>query len=233
MEGLDNSITALGMGALLHDVGKTRLPRNLICKPTAYTDQERRLMERHPTLGATILRRSENIPELAQRIAAEHHERIDGSGYPCGIRGAELLLPSQLVAITDLYDNMLTGRNRPALQPIEVLRQLYLRSNAGALDRRLVEKVIHCLGVYPIGSLVELNTGERGIVIASNRVDSLKPTLRLVSSRGGVTEPTGPVVNLAESDSDAVERRIFRALDPEKEQIDFMTGPDMGLLFSA
>ncbi len=233
MERLDNNITALGLGAMLHDVGKTRLPRNLIRKPAGHTDQERRLMERHPTLGATILRQSENIPELAQRIAAEHHERIDGSGYPCGIRGAEISLSSQLVAITDLYDNMLSGRNRPALQPIEVLRQLYLQSNAGALDRGLVEKVIHCLGVYPIGSLVELNTGERGIVIATNRADSLKPTLRIVSSPDGVAEPNGPIIDLAESHSDSVERRIFRALDPAKEQFDLMASFDSSFMFPA
>jgi len=232
MERLDNSITALGLGAMLHDVGKTRLPRNLIRRPSGYTEQERRLMERHPTLGATILRQSENIPELAQRIAAEHHERIDGSGYPCGIRGAEIALPSQLVAITDLYDNMLSGRYRPPLQPIEVLRQLYLQSNAGALDRGLIEKVIRCLGVYPIGSLVELNTGERGIVIAANRADSLKPTLRIVSSADGAAEPHGPIVNLAESHSDSTERRIFRALDPAKEQLDVMASFDSSFLFS-
>lgn len=233
MERLDNNLTALGMGAMLHDVGKSRLPRNLLRKAGAYTEQERRLMERHPTLGATILRQGENIPELAQTIAIEHHERIDGSGYPYGIRGAEISLASQLVAITDLYDNMLTGRNRPALQPIEVLRQLYLQSNAGALDRGLVEKVIHCLGVYPIGSLVELNTGEHGIVIATNRADSLKPTLRMVSTAEGAAEPNGPIVDLAASPTDSVERRIFRALDPAKEQFDLMASLDSNLMFPA
>ena len=233
MERLDNNLTALGMGAMLHDVGKSRLPRNLLRRAGTYTEQERRLMERHPILGATILRQSENIPELTQRIAIEHHERIDGSGYPYGTRGAEISLSSQLVAITDLYDNMLSGRYKPPLQPIEVLRQLYLQSNAGALDRGLVEKVIHCLGVYPIGSLVELNTGERGIVIATNRADSLKPALRIVSSADGAAEPNGPIVDLAESHSDSVEPRIFRALDPAKEQFDLMASLDSSLMFPA
>ena len=220
------------MGAMLHDVGISRLPRNLLRKSGAYTEQERRLMERHPILGATILRQSENIPELAQRIAIEHHERIDGSGYPYGIHGAEISLSSQLVAITDLYDNMLTGRNRPPLQPIEVLRQLYLQSNAGALDRGLVEKVIHCLGVYPVGSLVELNTGERGIVIATNRADSLKPMLRIVSAVDGAAEPDGSIVDLAAAQSDAAERRIFRALDPAKEHFDLMATFDSSFSLS-
>ena len=231
LERLDDDPTALGMGAMLHDVGKTRLPRNLILKPAGYTDQERRLMERHPTLGATILRQSENISELAQRIAIEHHERIDGSGYPCGLGGAEIALASQLVTVTDLYDNMLSGRCKPPLQPIEALRELYLQSNTGALDGGLVERVIHCLGVYPVGSLVELNTGERGIVIAPNRADSLKPTLRIVSSADGAAEPNGPVVDLAESHSDFMERRIFRALDPAKEQFDLMASLDSSLMF--
>jgi hypothetical protein len=78
------------------------------------------------------------------------------------------------------------------------------------------------LGVYPIGSLVELNTGERGIVIAANRIDTVKPTLRIISSRQGLDLPNGPIVNLSEADSNSGERRIIRALDPGKERVDLL-----------
>ena len=169
LEGFESDAAALGLGAMLHDVGETRLPRNLIRKREAFTDSELRLVEQHPQLGATLLPQSDAIPPLARRIVLEHHERIDGSGYPGGTRGDDISRSSQVVAITDMYDDMLSGRNQAVLQPIEVLRQMYLRSNAGALDRNLIEKFIRCLGVYPIGSLVELNTGERGIVIAANK----------------------------------------------------------------
>jgi HD-GYP domain-containing protein (c-di-GMP phosphodiesterase class II) len=222
LDGFDNEVSALGMGALLHDVGETRIPRNLLRKTDAYTDAERRLMEQHPPLGAMILQQSENIPEAAKRIVVEHHERIDGSGYPRGLRGAEISHFSQVVGITDAYDAMLAGRNQPRLQPIEVLRQLYFEANRGAFDRELVERIIRCLGVYPIGSLVELNTGERGIVIAANRADTVKPTLRIIVSRQGLELSNGPIVSLADPDPDSGERRIVRALDPGKERVDLL-----------
>lgn len=221
-EGLENEISTLGLGALLHDVGLTRLPRNLTRKIGAFTETERRIMEQHPGLGAVMLKQGGIIPEAARRIVFEHHERLNGSGYPCGLEHAEIAYLSQIVAVTDAYDSMLTGRNQLAAPPIEVLRQLYLQGSAGAFDRDLVERVIHCLGVYPIGSLVELNTGERGIVIAPNRADTLKPTLRIVSTADGLAAANGPVVNLADGDSAREARRIIRALDPVKEGVDVM-----------
>jgi HD-GYP domain-containing protein (c-di-GMP phosphodiesterase class II) len=221
-EGLKDEITTLGLGALLHDVGQTRLPRNLTHKHGAFTDTERRIMEQHPGLGALILKQTENIPQAATRIVIEHHERLNGSGYPCGLRSAEIGFLSQIVSITDAYDAMLMGRNQLPAPPVEVLRQLYLQSSAGAFDRGLVERIIHGLGVYPIGSLVELNTAERGIVIAPNRNDSLKPTLRVVVSGDGLACLNGPVINLAETHEAPVARRIVRALDPTKEGIDVM-----------
>ncbi len=219
-EGLEKDITALGLGALLHDVGLTRLPRNLTRKIGALTETERRILEQHPGLGAVMLKQSGSIPEAARRIVLEHHERLNGSGYPCGLQRPDIAYLSQIVAITDTYDSMLTGRHQLAAAPIEVLRQLYFQGSAGAFDRELVERVIHCLGVYPIGSLVKLATGERGIVIAPNRANTLKPTLRIVSSADGLPASNGPIVNLADSDCESDARRIIRALDPIKEGID-------------
>ncbi len=221
-EGLENEMAELGLGALLHDVGLTRLPRNLIRKIDGFTETERRIIEQHPGLGAIILKQSGSLPEGARRIVLEHHERLNGSGYPCGLERPDIGHLSQIVAITDAYDSMLTGRNQPAVPPIEVLRQLYFQGGAGVFDRELVERIIHCLGIYPIGSLVELGTGERGIVIAPNRADSLKPTVRIISSADGLPASNGPIVNLADRDPANESRRIKRALDPAKQGIDVM-----------
>lgn len=222
LEGFAIEVSELGVGALLHDIGQMRVPRNLIRKNDAYTDQERRLVEQHPLLGAAIVKQAENISAAAQRIVIEHHERLNGSGYPLGIGGRNISPLSQIVSITDSYDAMITGRNGVTQRPIEVLRQLYLEANAGAFDRELVEKVIRSLGVYPVGSLVELNTGERGIVLASNRTDTLRPTMRLILSRDGLPLSKGPVVSLAEQESVSIGRQIVRTLDPGKERIDIM-----------
>jgi putative nucleotidyltransferase with HDIG domain len=221
-EGLEDEVSTLGIAALLHDIGQTRLPRKLTHKNGEFTETERRIMEQHPGLGALIVKQSENIPEAVRRIVLEHHERLNGSGYPCGLRRSEIAFLSQIVAITDVYDAMLTGRNQPPAPPVEVLRQLYLQGSAGAFDRNLVKRIIDGLGAYPIGSLVELNTGERGIVVAPNRIDSLKPTLRVVVSRDALACLNGPIINLAETNAARGARRIVRALDPAKEGIDVM-----------
>jgi HD-GYP domain-containing protein (c-di-GMP phosphodiesterase class II) len=222
LEGLGDGVAELGLGALLHDIGQVRLPRNLIRKTDGFTDQERRLLEQHPALGAAILEQAKDIPVTVRQIAMEHHERLNGTGYPLQRRGSDISLLSRLVAITDVYDAMITGRCGVIQRPIDVLRQLYLDANAGAFDRDLVEKVIRALGVYPVGSLVELNTGERGIVLAANRTDTLKPTIRLVLSRDGLPLSRGPIVSLAEEESVARGRQIRRTLDPGRERFDIM-----------
>lgn len=222
LEGFTGEIYELGLGALLHDIGQVRLPRNLIRKNESLTEQEWRLMQQHPALGVAILEQEGSAPLAARRIVAEHHERLNGTGYPERCVGEGVSLLSQIVAIADVYDAMITGRNGVVRRPIEVLRQLYLDANAGAFNRELVEKVIRCLGVYPVGSLVELNTGERGIVLAANRTDTLRPTIRLVLSRDGLPLTKGPVLCLSEEESVAMGRQIVRTLDPGKERIDIM-----------
>lgn len=179
-------------------------------------------MQLHPALGAAILEQEGSVPVAARRIVAEHHERLNGTGYPARSGGEAVSLLSQIVAIADVYDAMITGRNGVVRRPIEVLRQLYLDANAGAFDRELIEKVIRCLGVYPVGSLVELNTGERGIVLAANRTDTLRPTIRLILTHDGLPLSKGPVLCLGEEDSVAMGRQIVRTLDPGKERIDIM-----------
>ncbi|MGZ8488574.1 MAG: HD-GYP domain-containing protein [Candidatus Binatia bacterium] len=217
-EDLGDDIATLGMAALLHDIGETRLPRALLHKTNNFTDSEANLLKQHPALGAALLAQAPGIAPMAQSIVLAHHERIDGSGYPSG--GADLSLYSQIVALTDSYDDMLSGRNQVALQPTEVLRQLYLQANSGSADRALVEKVIRSLGVYPIGSVVELNTGERGVVVATSRLAALKPVVRVIMSRSGLIQLNGPVIGLADVAKDAIERRIVAVLDPVKERID-------------
>lgn len=217
VEKVTSDAVALGIGALLHDVGETRLPKNLLHKMAGLTPMEQRLVERHPALGAQLLGGCRDLPPETQRIVLEHHERTDGSGYPRQVRGDDISSLSQIVAITDLYDDMLCGRRGPVLQPIEALRQLFVFGQSGALDGDLVGRVIRSIGIYPVGTVVELNTGERGIVVAVNRRDALKPTLRIITSRLGGLLRHGPIVHLAAAGE---QRHIVGALNPIKEGID-------------
>jgi HD-GYP domain-containing protein (c-di-GMP phosphodiesterase class II) len=222
MQDLDKTVLAcLGVGALLHDVGQVYLPRNLLRKPGLYTAQEQRLMQAHPHLGATMLSQTPHMPEDACRIVAEHHEQLDGSGYPQGLAGAALSPLSQIVAIADVYETMLgTREGRPPLLPAQAIKELYQQGRAQQLDLGLVEKMVRCLGIYPVGSLVELNTGERGIVIAVNPGKALQPVVHILWNQTHQRYATSVTVDLAALDADAPLRTIHRVLDPTAEGYD-------------
>ncbi len=225
MQDLDKTILAcLGVGALLHDVGQVHLPRNLVRKPGLYTAQEQRLMQAHPHLGATRLSRTPHMPEDACRIVAEHHERLDGSGYPQGLGGAALSPLSQIVAIADVYETMLgTREGRPPLLPAQAIKELYQQGRAQQLDLGLVEKMVRCLGIYPVGSLIELNTGERGIVVAVNPGKALQPVVHILWDQTHQCYATPVTVDLAAPDADAPRRTIRDVLDPAAAGYDIAT----------
>ena len=216
----ESQFIPLGMGALLHDVGKMYLPRNLYLKRDFYTDHEEKLMQAHSRLGAAVLAKTGNIPEEVQRIVAEHHELINGTGYPAGLKEGQISLLSQIVAINDAYHNILRGHvGQPRPSPTQALRELYRRGVEGHFDQMWVEGTIRSLGIYPVGTLVELNTGEVGVVISTNREEQLKPTVRLILK--SEQEPYDPpfVVNLFTPPSGAPERVIEQAADPAKWNI--------------
>jgi cyclic di-GMP phosphodiesterase len=225
MQDLDKTALAcLGMGALLHDVGQVYLPRNLVRKLSRYTAQEQRLMQAHPHLGVTMLSQIPHMPEDACRIVAEHHERLDGSGYPQGLRGAALSPLSQIVAIADVYETMLgTREGRPPLLPAQAIKELYQQGRAQQLDLRLVEKMIRCLGIYPVGSLIELNTGERGIVLAVNPGKALQPVVHILWDQTHQCYATPVTIDLAAPDADMPIRTIRDVLEPAAEGYDIAT----------
>ncbi|HEU4685415.1 MAG TPA: DUF3391 domain-containing protein [Nitrospira sp.] len=213
-------IEQIGIGALLHDVGYVRLPRNLYRARLQLAPHEQELMRQHPRLGKTILAQVPDLHETARRIVLEHHERIDGSGYPAGLRGAALLPAGQLVGLVDTYESLITPRaGHLPLSPFQAIRHLFMLGEKRTFDKALVEIAIKCLGVYPIGSLVKLNTGERAIVVAINADHRLKPVLKLILGEHG--EPYGdpPLVDLASPDQTGPVRTILTALDAAAEQV--------------
>jgi HD-GYP domain-containing protein (c-di-GMP phosphodiesterase class II) len=220
--GFDSQqLECLGIGALLHDVGEMRLPRNLLHKSGVYTLQERRLMQEHPRLGVAILSQSADTPQEALRIVAEHHEHCDGSGYPARLRRPDIGPLSQIVGIAEVYEGMLScRRGRPGLLPEQAIKRLYQCGLQGQFDLSWVELTIRCLGIYPVGSLVELNTGEVGIVTAVNPVNALRPTVTIILDSTRRPYPMARVLQFLESEPHEPQRAILRALDPVEEKLD-------------
>jgi HD-GYP domain-containing protein (c-di-GMP phosphodiesterase class II) len=169
-----------GTAGLMQDVGKLRLPPGLLEKRTALTPAERALLKTHVTHSVKILESSHNISPVLVETVAQHHERYNGSGYPQGLKGDDISMLGAMAGIVDTYAAMTSARpyREPAL-PQEVLQQLY--GWRGTLfNPELVEKFIHCVGIFPVGSMVELNTREVAIVMAHSQVRRLKPRLMLI-----------------------------------------------------
>jgi putative nucleotidyltransferase with HDIG domain len=176
----EQDLNILGLGALLHDVGKMKVPTEILNKPGGLTPDEFTLMKRHVPFGVQILEQNSGIPEGAIEVVKGHHERFDGSGYALGLKGDQIGLFGQVGAIVDCYDAITSDRAyHKGMSPHDALRKLYEWRRKDFHDR-LVEQFIQCMGIYPIGSVVEMNTGSIGVVLSVNRIRRLRPRVALV-----------------------------------------------------
>jgi HD-GYP domain-containing protein (c-di-GMP phosphodiesterase class II) len=214
----------LGVGALLHDIGYVRLPRNAYRKSSALTDHEKALMQQHPQLAATVLSQGDPLPDGAMRIIAQHHEWLDGNGFPNKLKRGSIFNLAQLVGVVDAFDGMVAARHgRPPLLPHDAIRQLFVLGEKGRYDKALIEVAIKALGVYPIGSLIKLNTGERAVVTGLNYTDRLKPRIRIIGEASGDPEAGSLEIDLTVVKPHEPTRTILRVLDPEQEHLDLHT----------
>ncbi|MFZ5766065.1 MAG: HD-GYP domain-containing protein [Thermodesulfobacteriota bacterium] len=169
---------SLAIGALFHDIGKTKIPRTILNKPGKLDEQEFAEMKRHTFYSAEVLQTAKGLPEEAYDMGLHHHERYDGSGYPHRLRGEDIKTGSQLCAIADVYDAITSDRcYRNGMGRVEGLRKLYEWSESH-FNKDLTHKFIRSIGVYPIGSCVRLQSGRIGVVIGSTE-NLVQPVVRL------------------------------------------------------
>lgn len=184
----------LGAAGLLLDVGTAKVPSDILNKNGRLTPEEYETIQRHVQLGIEMLRESKGVSEKLLNIVACHHEREDGSGYPHGRHGAEIGVPGKMAAIVDCYDALTSERPYArSFSPYEALQHLY-DWRQHLFHTELVEQFVQCLGIYPVGSLVELNSGEVAVVLAHNRVRRLKP--RVLAILDAQKQPYGAPVPL-------------------------------------
>jgi putative nucleotidyltransferase with HDIG domain len=173
-----------GVGGMLHDIGKMRVPDHILNKPGRLTEDEAAIMRDHVRLGVETLSQTPGVPDLAMRVAAEHHERCDGSGYPRQLRAGEISLWGRMATIVDVYDAMTATRiYHPGLEPARALARLY-RNCPDSFDPELVEHFIQALGIYPVGSLVRLASDRLAVVLEQNPGGLLHPIVRVVYDIG-------------------------------------------------
>jgi HD-GYP domain-containing protein (c-di-GMP phosphodiesterase class II) len=170
----------LGMLGLLQDVGKVKLPEGLMQKREALSEEERKIRCSHVEHSVAILKATTGLPPEIPGLAALHHERFDGKGYPRGLRGADIGLFGGIAGLVDCFDALIHPRPyAETMSPSNALNLLYGWRNI-QFDGPLIEQFIHCIGIFPVGSIVELYSGEIGIVIAQNPVMRLMPKVMVV-----------------------------------------------------
>jgi HD-GYP domain-containing protein (c-di-GMP phosphodiesterase class II) len=209
----------IGLGALLHDIGKIQVPPAILNKPGQLTDEEFAVMRGHVVHTRDILARVAGIPLIALAVAAEHHERVDGSGYPDHKIGAEISIYGQMASIADVYDAITTERvYHKALEPHQALRKLLEWSNHH-FDPHLVQQFIRCVGIYPVGTLVRLRSERLGVVVETGRKGLFHPVVRVfmdVRQRRYLTVQDVDLSDLGKGS----EERIVSAESPEQWRID-------------
>jgi len=205
----------IGFGGILHDIGKTMIPESILNKPGKYTEEEYEIMKRHVNLGAEILRKHDHIPEDAMLVALQHHERFNGTGYPNGLSGDKISLAGQIASIADVYDALTYDRvYHKAASCHSTVKMMYEWGDT-IFDKALIEMFVQCIGIYPFSSVVELNTGQCGIVVSVNRQLLLRPQVRIILDDN--KKPQNPTLIDLASEKDENGRykySIARELDP-------------------
>ncbi|HXF65805.1 MAG TPA: HD domain-containing phosphohydrolase [Burkholderiales bacterium] len=212
----------LGMLGLLQDIGKVRLPAGLLAKSGPLSEDEHKICRSHVEHSVAILQQTTGLPAELPALAALHHERYDGSGYPKGLKGQEIGLYGAIAGLVDCFDALTQPRPYgEALAPSNALGMLYSWRDT-LFDGPLVEQFIQCIGIYPVGSIVELNSGEIGIVIAQNLARRLLPRVMVVLDAKGAPLRPQKILDLSKNPKVNPETpyRIKRTLEKGSVPID-------------
>ncbi len=225
--GIEGSLLReFGLAALMHDIGKVRTPLDVLNKPDKLTEQEFEIMKRHTVEGAEILRKTPDIPALAPVVAFEHHLRMDGTGYPDGVKRGALNVGTMLCSIADVYDAMRSHRRYQQAFPTDRILEVMRRNDGTQFDQHLVRRFAQLIGIYPVGNLVRLNTGEIAVVLKPYAPDPQRPQVRVVFTNEGKRLDLWYDVNLWEITEDNPHGHpstIVKPVDPAVYNVDPLT----------
>lgn len=181
----EEKLKELGIGAMLHDVGKTRIPIEILNKPGGLTDEEFEIIKKHTNIGYEILKKSNMLSTYASYIALTHHERYDGKGYPLGLKGNEVHEFARIVSVADVYDAITSDRVYKRRIKINEAVEYLIGMGDHQFDYNIVRNFIEHVTIYPPGTCVLLNTGDKAIVVDINRKYPNRPIVRILADREG------------------------------------------------
>jgi HD-GYP domain-containing protein (c-di-GMP phosphodiesterase class II) len=214
------ALLQLGTGMVLHDIGKMQIPIELLNKPGRYEADEFEIMKQHVLRGAEILSHTTGLTDTFLKPTLEHHERVDGTGYPHRRPKADLSEFGRIAAIVDIYDAVTSDRcYHKGKTPHETLQLLYQLGTRGHVDGALVQQFVQVVGVYPVGSCVSLNVGETAIVKQFNHHAPIQPVVLLITDKDGHHRSTPVDLDLSAQSMKPI-RKIMSILDPATVGID-------------
>ena len=226
-------IERVALCGLLHDVGKIRVPIEVLNKEGAYTPEELEQMKLHPTHGRDILMSVSGLDAIAVDVAYSHHERISGDGYPRGLGDAQIPYYAKIISVVDAYDAITSNRCYDKARSSKEALDIIYRCRGSQFDDQLALEFIQCIGIYPPGSIVEMSNGEVGIVLRTHPTKRLRPRIMLV--RDEDKQPCRErVVDLLKLDLDAEGNPygIAHELPNHTYGIDLETYLEKGLVLS-
>ena len=208
----------LGLGALLHDIGKLRIPSEVLDKPGRLTEEEYEIMKSHPVEGHNILKTDDLMPLESLEVVLHHHERINGKGYPDKLHGDHISLITKMSSIVDVYDAITSDRcYHDGISPYKALQNIYNWAK-NDFDKQLVEEFMSCMGIYPVGTIVELNDGQTGIVLSATAKTRLRPIVLLIKDNNHTYYKQRRVFNLSSQtwDEKSTRLEIKQVIEPKE-----------------
>ncbi|MBB1364063.1 MULTISPECIES: DUF3391 domain-containing protein [unclassified Shewanella] len=206
-------VETIGIGGLFHDIGKLKVPSNIINKRVPLTTPEENFIKQHPLMSINFLKLADSFPDEAKPLIANHHEFLDGSGYPQGLKADKLDKLSQLIAVVNEYDNLSNGTNQTKGKPPSIALGLLYKNYKNKLNTEYISMLIKMLGIYPPGSIIELSSGQFAMVMSVNLQKLLCPNIVVYDQL--VPKDLAPIISLQDEGLTIV-RSLPAAALPEK-----------------
>ncbi|WP_137221424.1 DUF3391 domain-containing protein [Shewanella sp. MEBiC00475] len=206
-------VETIGIGALFHDIGKLKVPSTILNKRVELTTPEENYIKQHPLMSINFLKLADSFPDAAKPLIANHHEFLDGTGYPQGLKADKLDKLSQLIAVVNEYDILCNGSNQTKSKTPSVALGFLYKNYSKKLNAEYVSKLIKMLGIYPPGSIIELSSGQFAMVISVNLQQLLSPNIIVYDQL--VPKDLMPIINLQDENMTIVRSLPAASLPPK------------------